>query len=112
MRKIGNSDFSTKPTNYYNLDVIISVGYRVKSIQGTHFRQWANQVLKDHLLKGFSLNHRMLAAGMQVESRFQEQEKQIESQKAEIAEMKVSVNSQDARIRAVENDFCKERPIV
>lgn len=39
-RKIGNSDFSTKPTNYYNLDVIISVGYRVKSIQGTQFRIW------------------------------------------------------------------------
>ena len=39
-RKIGNSDFSTKPTNLYNLDVIISVGYRVKSIQGTRFRQW------------------------------------------------------------------------
>ena len=46
VRKIGNSDFSTKPTNYYNLDVIISVGYRVKSIQGTHFRRWVNQVLK------------------------------------------------------------------
>ena len=41
MRKIGISDFSTKPTNYYNLDVIISVGYRVKSHQGTKFRQWA-----------------------------------------------------------------------
>ena len=41
MRKIGNPDFSTKPTNYYNLDVIISVGYRVKSIVGTRFRQWA-----------------------------------------------------------------------
>lgn len=92
-----------KPITIYSLDVIISVGYRVKSIQGTRFRQWANQVLKDHLLKGYSLNHRMLAAGMQVESRFKEQEKQIESQKAEIAEMKVSVNSQDARIRAVEN---------
>ena len=92
-----------KPITIYSLDVIISVGYRVKSIQGTRFRQWANQVLKDHLLKGYSLNHRMLAAGMQVESRFQEQEKHIESQKAEIAEMKVSVNSQDARIRAVEN---------
>ncbi len=38
MRKIGNTDFSTKPTNYYNLDVIISVGYRVKSQQGTQFR--------------------------------------------------------------------------
>ena len=40
-RKIGNSDFSTKPTNFYNLDVIISVGYRVKSLRGTKFRQWA-----------------------------------------------------------------------
>ena len=39
MRKIGNSDFSTKPTNFYNLDVIISVGYRVKSYQGVHFRK-------------------------------------------------------------------------
>ncbi len=92
-----------KPTTIYSLDVIISVGYRVKSIQGTRFRQWANQVLKDHLLKGYSLNCRMLAAGMQVESRFQEQEKQIESQKAEITEMKISVNSQEARIKAVEN---------
>ena len=89
--------------DFYNLDMIISVGYRVNSKSGVLFRRWANQVLKDHLLKGYSLNQRMLAAGMQVESRFQEQEKQIESQKAEIAEMKVSVNSQDARIRAVEN---------
>ena len=89
--------------DFYNLDMIISVGYRVNSKSGVLFRRWANQVLKDHLLKGYSLNHRMLAAGMQVESRFQEQEKQIESQKAEIAEMKVSVNLQDARIKAVEN---------
>lgn len=47
MRKIGNSDFSTKPTNYYNLDVIISVGYRVKSIMGTRFRQWATERLAE-----------------------------------------------------------------
>jgi len=39
MRKFGNSEFSTKPTNFYNLDVIISVGYRVKSLRGTQFRQ-------------------------------------------------------------------------
>ena len=39
IKKIGNSDFSTKPTNYYNIDVIISVGYRVSSTQGTRFRQ-------------------------------------------------------------------------
>jgi hypothetical protein len=43
VRKIGNSDFSTKPTNYYNLDVIISVGYRVKSLRGTQFRKWATK---------------------------------------------------------------------
>lgn len=51
MKKIGNSDFATKPTNYYNLDVIISVGYRVKSLQGTHFRQWATQRLKEYIIK-------------------------------------------------------------
>lgn len=48
MRKIGNSDFSTKPTNYYNLDVIISVGYRVKSVIGTRFRQWATERLAEY----------------------------------------------------------------
>ena len=49
MRKIGISDFSTKPTNFYNLDVIISVGYRVKSHQGTQFRIWATQRLRDYM---------------------------------------------------------------
>ena len=44
---------------YYNLDVIISVGYRVKSIRGTQFRQWANTVLKEYLLKGYSVNQRL-----------------------------------------------------
>ena len=43
---------------YYNLDVIISVGYRVKSLRGTQFRQWANRVLKDYLLKGYAVNQR------------------------------------------------------
>lgn len=60
LRKIGNSDFSTKPTNYYNLDVIISVGYRVKSHQGTKFRQWATTRLKEYLIKGFTLNDELL----------------------------------------------------
>ena len=49
----------TKQVSYYNLDVIISVGYRVKSKQGTQFRIWANKVLKDYLLKGYALNNRM-----------------------------------------------------
>jgi len=45
---------------YYNLDVIISVGYRVKSKQGTQFRQWATQRLKDYLIKGYALNEKRL----------------------------------------------------
>ena len=55
---IANSD---KPVAFYNLDVIISVGYRVKSKRGTQFRIWATSVLKDHLVRGYSLNQRRLA---------------------------------------------------
>jgi prophage maintenance system killer protein len=61
MRKIGISDFSTKPTNLYNLDVIISVGYRVNSKRGTQFRIWATNVLRDHLVKGYTVNKKALA---------------------------------------------------
>ncbi|MDD2386172.1 MAG: virulence RhuM family protein [Bacteroidales bacterium] len=60
MRKIGNSDFSTKPTNFYNLDVVISVGYRVKSHRGVHFRKWATALIKEYLIKGFTMNDELL----------------------------------------------------
>ena len=60
MRKFGNSEFSTKPTNFYNLDVIISVGYRVKSHIGTHFRIWATQRLREYIIKGFALDDERL----------------------------------------------------
>jgi len=60
LRKIGISDFSTKPTNFYNLDVIISVGYRVKSLQGTKFRQWATARLREYVVKGFTMNDELL----------------------------------------------------
>jgi hypothetical protein len=56
MRKFGISEFSTKPTNVYNLDVIISVGYRVKSQQGTQFRIWATKRLREYLVKGFTMD--------------------------------------------------------
>ena len=62
-KKIENLDFSTKPTNFYNLDVIISVGYRVKSEQGTRFRQWATQRLREYLIKGFTLDDERLKSG-------------------------------------------------
>jgi len=63
MRKFGISEFSTKPTNFYNLDVIISVGYRVKSQQGTQFRIWATQRLKEYIVKGFALNDERFKSG-------------------------------------------------
>ena len=63
MRKFGNSEFSTKPTNYYNLDVIISVGYRVKSLRGTQFRQWATKRLREYIVKGFTMDDERLKQG-------------------------------------------------
>ena len=63
---------------YYNLDVIISVGYRVKSIRGTQFRQWANKVLKDYLLRGYSVNQRLNDLEHRMDSRFMEHEKRLD----------------------------------
>ena len=63
MRKFGNSEFTqnlTKKTNFYNLDVIISVGYRVKSLRGTQFRQWATKRLKEYIVKGFTMDDERL----------------------------------------------------
>ena len=57
------SDGKTYDTNYYNLDVIISVGYRVKSLQGTQFRIWATQRLKEYIVKGFALNDERFKSG-------------------------------------------------
>ena len=59
---IANSD---KPVVFYNLDVIISVGYRVNSVQGTQFRQWATKRLKDYLVKGYAINEKRLAEKQQ-----------------------------------------------
>ena len=68
-------------TKIYNLDVIISVGYRVKSIQGTRFRQWALQILKEHLLRGCSVNQRLISHENRLEdhdSRIINLEKQVD----------------------------------
>lgn len=63
MKKFGISEFQQKAFNYYNLDVIISVGYRVKSSQGTQFRIWATQRLKEYIIKGFALNDDRFKSG-------------------------------------------------
>jgi len=59
--RITASDGKSYETSHYNLDVIISVGYRVKSHRGTQFRQWATNVLRDHLVQGFTVNQTRLA---------------------------------------------------
>lgn len=63
MKKFGISEFQQKAPNYYNLEVIISVGYRVKSAQGTQFRIWATQRLKEYIIKGFVLNDDRFKSG-------------------------------------------------
>ncbi len=64
------ADGKVYKTNFYNLDVIISVGYRVKSIVGTKFRQWANRVIKDYMLKGYAVNQRLLAMEERIDKKF------------------------------------------
>ncbi len=56
LKKFGISEFQQKTPNYYNLDVIISVGYRVKSRQGTQFRQWATKRIHEYIVKGFTMD--------------------------------------------------------
>ncbi len=69
---IANSD---RPVVFYSLDVIISVGYRVKSQRGTQFRQWATRVLRDHLVKGYTLNEQRLR---EERAKFKEMQRTVE----------------------------------
>src|SRR4030067_124356 len=68
---IANSD---KPVAFYNLDVILAVGYRTNSSRATHFRRWATNVLKSYLLKGYALNQKQL---LETEKKFKELQKTI-----------------------------------
>jgi len=63
MKKFGISEFQQKAPYFYNLDVVISVGYRVKSHQGTQFRIWATQRLREYIVKGFALNDDRFKSG-------------------------------------------------
>lgn len=65
---------------FYNLDMIISVGYRVNSIRGTRFRQWANNVIKDYMLKGYAVNQRLL----NIENQLASQQKQLAKHQEQI----------------------------
>jgi len=69
----------------YNLDVIISVGYRVKSKRGTQFRQWANRIIKEYLLKGYAINQQLLAIQRQIDSRFEQQDNRMLAIESELS---------------------------
>lgn len=69
--------FVTRQVEFYNLDMILSIGYRVKSKRGIQFRQWANKVLKDYLLKGYSINQRLNEIEQRMDNKFFQIEKTI-----------------------------------
>ncbi|MBD5245957.1 MAG: DNA-binding protein [Barnesiella sp.] len=76
VRREGNRNVS-RTLEYYNLDVIISVGYRVNTIRGIQFRQWANKVLKDYLLRGYSINQRLMLLEERIDRRLSEHDRHL-----------------------------------
>ena len=79
-------------TMYYNLDVIISVGYRVKSQRGVEFRQWANRIIKDYLLKGYAINQQLMAIQRQIDSRFELQDRRLQEHTDQIQDLQDKVD--------------------
>ena len=74
---MGNDGKQSYTTKVYNLDMILSVGYRVNSIYATRFRQWANSILKKYLLEGHVVNQQLLAIQRQIDSRFELQDNRM-----------------------------------
>ena len=84
MQILHNTFSKYKPTKVYSLDIIISVGYRVKSQRGVMFRKWANKVLKDYLLRGFAINNRLNQIEQNVKSHFIEYDKILQDHQNKI----------------------------
>ena len=83
VRKEGSREVK-RLLDFYNLDVIISVGYRIKSIAGTRFRQWATNVLKDFMLRGYSVSQHLIALQERIDTRFVALESQVEKHHQQI----------------------------
>lgn len=77
LEHMGNDGKQRYTTKYYNLDAILSVGYRVNSRNATLFRQWANKILKEYLLRGYSINQRLLYMENRIDRRLSEHDHQI-----------------------------------
>lgn len=73
------ADGKTYQVEYYNIEMVTSIGYRVKSKRGILFRQWANKVLKEYLLRGYSINQRLLHMESRIDHRLSEHDSQIKS---------------------------------
>ena len=109
------ADGKTYKTQFYNLDAIISVGYRVNSINATAFRRWATRVLKNYLLKGYSVNQQLLALQRQIDSRLEEhslrmiriEDKQAEQQ--EQLDFFIRTSTPPAEMVFFEGDFYTAR---
>lgn len=97
-----------RDVEYYNLDVIISVGYRIKSQIGTRFRRWANNVLKEYLLRGYSFNRQIIAMQERVDERFHQIEKQVEKHTRQI-DFFIKTNTPPAEMVFFEGDFYTAR---
>lgn len=79
VRQEGNRNV-TRNIDFFNLDVIISVGYRVNTVRGIQFRQWANKVLKEYLLRGYAVNQRLMQLEDRIDRHFSEYDGQISKQ--------------------------------
>lgn len=109
------ADGKTYKTQFYNLDAIISVGYRVNSINATAFRRWATRVLNNYLLKGYSVNQQLLAMQRQLDSRLEEhslrmtriEDKQAEQQ--EQLDFFIRTSTPPAEMVFFEGDFYTAR---
>lgn len=83
VRQEGNRMVS-RNIDYYNLDMIISVGYRVNSTNATQFRRWATAILKDYLIKGYSINQRLMYIEERIDRRFNSIEKELADHREKI----------------------------
>ena len=88
----------SRMVEHYNLDMILSVGYRVKSANGVKFRRWANQILKDYILKGYAIRQRKITTDLQIADRLHEQHELIEKQGADIQSMDNRLSVVEQRI--------------
>ena len=77
LERMGNDSKQRYQTKYYNLDAILSVGYRVNSVNATQFRRWATQVLKEYMLRGYAINQRLTTIEDRIDRRLQEHTNQI-----------------------------------